>query len=58
MQGFGGEILRCIFKKCNVMAWTGTRWLRIGMWGGSCKCGNEPSCSIKRGEFLDYLKTG
>jgi len=20
---------------------------------GTCKCGNEPSCSIKCGEFLD-----
>jgi hypothetical protein len=27
-------------------AWTGLIWLRIG-------CGNEPSGSIKRGEFLD-----
>jgi hypothetical protein len=25
---------------------------------GSCKCGNEPSGSIKCGEFLDWLKTG
>jgi hypothetical protein len=24
---------------------------------GSCECGNELSGSIKRGEFLDYLKT-
>jgi hypothetical protein len=23
----------------------------------SCECGNEPSGSIKRGEFLDYLTT-
>jgi len=25
---------------------------------GSCKRGNEPSVSIKRGEFLDWLRTG
>ena len=24
---------------------------------GSCECGNEPSGSIKYGEFLDLLKT-
>jgi hypothetical protein len=23
---------------------------------GVCECANEPSCSIKCGEFLDYLK--
>jgi hypothetical protein len=23
---------------------------------GSCKCGNEPSGSVKRGEFLDWLR--
>jgi hypothetical protein len=35
-------------------AWTGLIWLRIGRGGaGSCECGNEPSGSIKRGEFLD-----
>ena len=25
---------------------------------GTCNCGNEPSGSIKCGEFLDLLKTG
>jgi hypothetical protein len=25
---------------------------------GTCKCGNEPSGSIKCEEFLDYLRTG
>ena len=25
---------------------------------GTCECGNEPSGSIKYGEFLDQLKTG
>jgi hypothetical protein len=26
-----------------------------GQWAGSCQHGNEPSGSIKGGEFLDYL---
>jgi hypothetical protein len=35
-------------------AWTGLIWLRIGTGGARfCECGNEPSGSIKRGEFLD-----
>ena len=25
---------------------------------GTYECGNEPSGSIKCGEFLDYIKTG
>jgi len=25
---------------------------------GTCECGNEPSGSIKCGEFLDFLQTG
>ena len=25
---------------------------------GACECSNEPSASIKCGEFFDYLKTG
>ena len=25
---------------------------------GTCECGNEPSGSIKRGEFLDHMRTG
>jgi len=33
--------------------WTGSNWLRIGTGGGFCKSGNEPSGSIKFGEFLD-----
>jgi hypothetical protein len=42
-------ILRRIFRKWDVGIWTGLSWLRIE----TCKCGNEPLCSIKRGEFLD-----
>ena len=25
---------------------------------GTCECGNEPSGSTKRGEYLDWLRTG
>ena len=25
---------------------------------GTCECGNEPSGSVKCGEFLDWLQTG
>jgi len=30
----GRIILRCIFSKCDVGAWTGSIWLRIGTGGG------------------------
>jgi hypothetical protein len=40
-------ILKLIFKKLGG-AWTGLSWLRIRTGGG-----NEPSGSIKCGEFLD-----
>jgi len=36
----------------------GSTCLRIGIGAGTCECGNEPSVSVKCGEFLDYLKTG
>ena len=49
----GRIILRWIFSKWDVGAWTGSSWLRIGIRGGHFKHGNEPSCSIKCGEFLD-----
>ena len=46
-------ILRWIFRKWDVRVWTGTSWLRIGTDGGHCECSNEPSGSVKCGEFLD-----
>jgi hypothetical protein len=52
--GVDGRILRRIFRKWNVGVWTGLSWLRIEIG----ECGNEPSGSIKCGEFLDYLQTG
>jgi hypothetical protein len=32
----------------------GVYWIELA---GTCDCGNEPSGSIKCGEFLDWLKT-
>jgi hypothetical protein len=49
--GVCGRItLRLIFRKWDVGAWNGSRWLRIG---GTCKCGNELSGSTKCGEIFD-----
>ena len=35
--------------------WTGLGWSRIGTGevADACECGNEPSGSVKGGEFLD-----
>ena len=33
--------------------WTGLGWPRIGKVADACECGNEPSGSVKCGEFLD-----
>jgi len=51
----GRIILRCIFRKWDVGAWTRSIWLRIGTsgGGGTCECGNELSGSIKCEEFPD-----
>jgi hypothetical protein len=48
----GRIILRWIFRKWVMGAWTGSIWLRIGQVVGTCECGNEPPGSIKCGEFL------
>jgi hypothetical protein len=45
----GRIILRSICRKWDVGVWTRSSWLRIG----TGDCGNEPSGSIKCGEFLD-----
>jgi len=50
-----GEILKWIFRKWDVGAWTGSIWFRKGQMAGICECGNEPSGTIKCGEFLDEL---
>jgi len=46
-------ILRWTFRKWDVGLWTGLIWLRIAGFAGTCECSNEPSGSIKCGEFLD-----
>jgi len=53
----GRIILRGIFRKWDVVVWTGSIWLRIGT-AGTCDCGNEPSGSIKCWKILDQLQTG
>jgi hypothetical protein len=38
-----------------------TDWIRLAQdrqVADTCECGNEPSGSIKLGEFLDWLQTG
>ena len=58
-QGVDGRIiLRWIFRKWDVVVWTGSSLFRIGRGGGHLECDNEPSGFIKCGEFLDQLKTG
>ena len=37
--------------------WTGLVWPRIATVADACECGNEPSGSMKCGEFLDLLQT-
>ena len=49
----GRVILRWIFRKWDVRAWTGSIRRRQGQVSGNCECGNEPLGSIKCGEFLD-----
>ena len=49
----GWIIMRWIFSKLDVVVWTGSSWLRTGTKAGTCECSNEPSDSIKCGEFLD-----
>jgi hypothetical protein len=52
----GRIILRWIFRKWDVEVWIRLRWFMIET-DGSCEYGNEPSGSIKYGEFLDWLQT-
>jgi len=44
----GRIILRSILRKWDVVAWTGSIWLRIG----TGECGNKPAGYIKCGELL------
>jgi hypothetical protein len=49
------RILRWIFNKCDVGAWTG---FGLGQQQvvGFCECHNELSDCIKCGEFIGYLR--
>jgi len=38
--------------------WAGWKWLIMGTVEGRCECGNELSGSVKRGGFLEWLRTG
>jgi hypothetical protein len=49
----GRTILKWIFERLGVGAQTGLIWLRIGTGGGLLLYGDEPSGSIKCGEFLE-----
>jgi hypothetical protein len=52
----GRIILKLIFRKCDEgMDWIDVSGQEHG--AGSCECGNESSDSIKRGEYLDWLRT-
>jgi hypothetical protein len=49
--GIDGSVkLKWVFRK---WVWTGSIWLRIGTGGGLLYSRNEPSGSIKCGEFRD-----
>ena len=43
---------------CGGMNWHERAGSGQGQLVGTCECGNEPSVSIKCGEFLDRLRTG
>jgi hypothetical protein len=49
----GRIILKRFFKKWDGDVLTRVIGLRIGTGDVVCECGNEPSGSIKFGEFLD-----
>ena len=53
----GCIILGWISRRWDVGIWTGLGWPRIETGGDACECGNEPSGSVKCGEFLDKLQT-
>ena len=49
----GWIILGYISRRWDVGIWTGLGWPRIETGGDTYECGNEPSGSVKCGEFLD-----
>ena len=53
----GWIILGWISRRLDVGMWTGLGCPRIETVGDACEFGNEPSGSVKCGEFLDLLQT-
>ena len=49
----GWIILEWICRRWDVGLWTGLGWSKIETGCGRCGCSNEPSGSVKCGEFLD-----
>jgi len=49
----GRIILKWIFRKWDAGVWTGSSGSGQGQAAGTCEYGNEPSGSIKYGEFLE-----
>jgi len=49
----GWIILGWISRRWDVGIWTELGWSRLETAGGRCEFGNEPSGSVKCGEFLD-----
>ena len=41
------------FQVVGWEAWPGLVWLGIGTAAGTCECSDEPSGSVKGGEFLE-----
>jgi hypothetical protein len=56
-EGWWGGVDWMNLHEAGCGAWTGSIWFRTGKVAGTCECGNEPSGSIKCGEFLDWLRT-
>ena len=51
-----GDNIKMDLKEVGYGVWTGSIWLRIGTGGRLYEHGNEPSGSIKCGEFLDWVR--
>jgi hypothetical protein len=54
----GRIILRWNFRKWDVVDELDRASSGLGQVAGTCECGDERSCYIKCGEFLDWLQTG
>ena len=50
------DIIKMDLQEVGCGVWIALSWLGIGQVVGTFKCGNDPSCSMKWGEFLDWLK--